>query len=210
MTTDAGVPAGLREQNKIRTRRALSAAALELATESGYDALTAERIAERAQVSRRTFFNYFNRVEDALLDGCAELADVTLAAFRARPVGESLADSVRVVIAEVISHPAFDRAFALERLAAVSAAADRVLMEFHRSQQETVEQALSDRFGPDAEPLYVVTLAACIAGLIQRVGRLVVEENPAGVDRAALHERFSRAFALFFAGFPDAAARADR
>ena len=59
-------PDGVREKRKNQTREALCAAAVEIVGTDGLDALTAERIAEVAGVSRRTLFNYFARVEDVL------------------------------------------------------------------------------------------------------------------------------------------------
>ncbi|MGG5751224.1 TetR/AcrR family transcriptional regulator [Zafaria sp. Z1313] len=55
-----------REQNKIATRDAIASAALELLRSEGFEGLTADRVAEAAGVSRRTFFNYFHSVESAL------------------------------------------------------------------------------------------------------------------------------------------------
>ncbi len=54
---------GLRGIKKQRTRDALVDAAFALASEHGIDATTVDMIAERAQVSRRTFFRYFSSKE---------------------------------------------------------------------------------------------------------------------------------------------------
>jgi AcrR family transcriptional regulator len=48
-------------------RAALTAAAIELFLARGYEATTAEDIAEAAGVARRTFFRYFRTKEDAVL-----------------------------------------------------------------------------------------------------------------------------------------------
>lgn len=50
---------GLRERKKIKARAAIERAALELVLERGYDGATVEDICERAEVSKKTFFNYF-------------------------------------------------------------------------------------------------------------------------------------------------------
>ncbi|MCX4390202.1 TetR/AcrR family transcriptional regulator [Micromonospora peucetia] len=62
---------GLRERKKAATRLALHEAALRLATEHGLDRVTVEAIADAANVSRRTFSNYFSSKEEAIFHGDA-------------------------------------------------------------------------------------------------------------------------------------------
>lgn len=50
---------GLRERKKIKARQAIERAALELVLEHGYDGTTVEEVCARAEVSKKTFFNYF-------------------------------------------------------------------------------------------------------------------------------------------------------
>jgi AcrR family transcriptional regulator len=65
MTSAAVVP--LRERKKAETWMALHEAAATLALEHGADRTTVEAIAASAGVSPRTFFNYFEVKEDAIV-----------------------------------------------------------------------------------------------------------------------------------------------
>jgi AcrR family transcriptional regulator len=57
---------GRRDRKKQATRAALTAAALRLVDERGLDHVTVEDISEAADVSSRTFFNYFTSKDEAL------------------------------------------------------------------------------------------------------------------------------------------------
>ena len=65
--TAADRPEGLRERKKRERQRALRRAAIELTLEKGFSTITIEDICERCGVSRRTFFNYFQTKEDAIV-----------------------------------------------------------------------------------------------------------------------------------------------
>ncbi len=58
---------GLRERKKAATRLAIEEAAVEIACTQGYELATAEAIAEKANVSLRTFFNYFPSKDLAIM-----------------------------------------------------------------------------------------------------------------------------------------------
>lgn len=57
----------LRERKRAETWTTIHDAAAELTLEMGPCSVTVEAIADRANISSRTFFNYFNSKEDAIL-----------------------------------------------------------------------------------------------------------------------------------------------
>ncbi|SBT41849.1 acyl-CoA-like ligand-binding transcription factor [Micromonospora auratinigra] len=79
---------GLRERKKAATRLALHEAALRLATEHGPERVTVEAIADAAEVSRRTFSNYFSSKEEALFHGDTVRLRGMLDLLRDRPADE--------------------------------------------------------------------------------------------------------------------------
>jgi AcrR family transcriptional regulator len=88
----------LRERKKLATRRALRRVALDLVAERGFARVTVEDIAEAADVSPRTFFNYFPSKEAALFGADPDRTQ----ALRLRLVhelpGESALEVLRVVL----------------------------------------------------------------------------------------------------------------
>ena len=58
---------GLRDRKRIQTRARMEKAAVDLVLRHGMHVATIEAICEEAEVSSRTFFNYFDSKEDAIL-----------------------------------------------------------------------------------------------------------------------------------------------
>ncbi|MET7395874.1 TetR family transcriptional regulator [Dactylosporangium sp. NPDC005572] len=82
------VSAGLRERKKSATRQALHEAAVALSVEHGLERVTVEAIADAAEVSRRTFSNYFASKEEAFLYGDHLRMRLLVDAVRERPADE--------------------------------------------------------------------------------------------------------------------------
>lgn len=79
---------GRRERKKLATRRALVDAAVELFTEHGFEKTTVAQIAERADVSTRTFFLHFETKEDVLSGEGDARVELGLEAIAERVTGE--------------------------------------------------------------------------------------------------------------------------
>lgn len=63
----ASIEGGLRERKRAATRVAITSIARQLTAERGLSGYTVDEVCEQADISRRTFFNYFPSKEDAIL-----------------------------------------------------------------------------------------------------------------------------------------------
>jgi AcrR family transcriptional regulator len=94
---------GLRERKKTETRVAIQQAVLFLALGRGLDAVTADEIAAAANVSVRTFHNYFGSKEEALVAAWVSEFRVYVEALRDRPADEPILDALEHVFGEIAS-----------------------------------------------------------------------------------------------------------
>lgn len=69
----------------VEARARLREAALDLYEERGYDATTTAQIAERADVTERTYFRHFADKREVLFDGETQLREVMTGAIAAAP-----------------------------------------------------------------------------------------------------------------------------
>lgn len=92
----------------------LQAAALELFAEKGYEATTIEEIAQRAQLTRRTFFRYFADKREALFFGSSAFETAVLESLRNERAADPLERIVDALAAVAVDY--FDaRAAAVRR-----------------------------------------------------------------------------------------------
>jgi AcrR family transcriptional regulator len=101
---------GLRERKRIATRKAIQRAVLELALDRGLEHVTVEEISRIADISPRTFFNYFVSKEAAIAGDEPNLLDqVAQEQFVAGgPDGELIRD-LGTLMADVADHASEDR-----------------------------------------------------------------------------------------------------
>ncbi len=167
----------LRERKKQATRRTLRAAALDLVTKRGFSHVTVEDIAEAADVSPRTFFNYFPSKEAALFGADAARIETLRDGLLHHAPGQPPLEALRVVLAE-------DARGVAEELIALGgnparwlrrmkeARADPHLRAAQSAQMAMVERAIAEtlavRLGTDADrDPYPALLAAVATGTIR-------------------------------------------
>jgi AcrR family transcriptional regulator len=83
---------GLRERKKRRTREAIGETARRLFVERGFEAVPIAEIAEAADVSEKTVFNYFPTKEDLVYWRLEAFEEQLLRSIRDREPGESALD----------------------------------------------------------------------------------------------------------------------
>jgi AcrR family transcriptional regulator len=96
------VVGNLRERKKTRLRQTIVREALRLFAERGFTGTTVDDIAGAADVSRRTFFRYFDHKEDVLLGWLDEVGEDVAACLAARPHSEPPLDAVRASVLTLV------------------------------------------------------------------------------------------------------------
>jgi AcrR family transcriptional regulator len=145
--------AGLRERKKLATRQALSSAALRLAIERGLENVTIEDITAEANVSLRTFRNYFTSKYEAICAIGADRARRIGASLLGRPAGEPLWDALSNAVLQ--HYEGSDQAFGEETMAALglilrSPAMRGEYLKINSEIQNALAAAIAERTGTDA------------------------------------------------------------
>jgi AcrR family transcriptional regulator len=86
---------GLRESKKLHTRQEIADRAMQLFARRGFDHVTVAEVAEAANVSEKTVYNYFPTKEDLFFDEVPEREAALVAAITGRREGESVLQALR-------------------------------------------------------------------------------------------------------------------
>lgn len=99
-STSTSKKTGLRELKRLRTRTTIERVALRLFAGKGYDATTLAEIAEVAEIGPSTLYAYFPSKDDILFSTHDTIRMSARTRIVERPTGESVADAMRVWIAD--------------------------------------------------------------------------------------------------------------
>jgi AcrR family transcriptional regulator len=164
----AGVTSGLRERKKRATRMALHQAALQLVAERGLDAVSIDDIADRADVSPRTFFNYFPTKFDAVVGLDPTAAQQLVDAFSGRPAHESPVEALRAVQQERAAEMAEEPELWPLRMQVIDAhpvLVQHLIAGFGESERmlaEAIARRTGTRVGVDVYPTLLASVQACV------------------------------------------------
>lgn len=195
-------PAGRRERKKAATRRRIRDQALALALERGVERLTIEAITEAADVSPRTFFNYFSSKEEALIADSGEAAAEVEAAIGCRPPGEPPLRTLRAAILQsellTAAHIERDQALARQRLVRDNPSLLPRQLAQYATFERTFIEAMARRLGVDPDEDLRPALLSAVAISVVRVA---MQRWTADGTRPP-HELIDEAFDLLEAGAP--------
>jgi AcrR family transcriptional regulator len=195
-------PLGRRDRKKAETREALRWAALELAGKHGYEQLTVEAITEAADVSVRTFFNYFTSKDDALLAPDPDSAELLAVGLTARPASEPPVVALRAVLGQLAEsfvqrEPLLQAR--LELVRANPALWPRMFAQF-TAFERVLTEAVAARTGSDPDvDLYPGVVAAAVVGAM----RVAMAHWRAANDETSLADLLSAAFDILAAGLAE-------
>ena len=177
MAPETEPPVSLRERKKQATRRLLRRVALGLVAERGLANVTVEDIAEAAEVSPRTFFNYFPSKEAVLFGGDPDRAAQLRERVATHAPGEPVITALRTVLAQDAETMADelrslggDPADWLRRMKV--ARTDPLVRAAHAAQMAMLERAIAEgiatRLGADLETdPYPGVLAAAAVSVVR-------------------------------------------
>lgn len=199
---------GLRERKKQQTRLAISQVATRLFIERGFDQVTMAEVADAAEVSVNTIFNYFSTKEELFFDRGEEVKDATSRIVRERSPGESILDALERAFTRLsleeggLFNPARVKAF-LQAIDASSAlrSRQRLLMDESELRLAQTLRAETETEPGDPTPALVASLITGLEwALIQELRtRLLRDETEEGI-RTGLQKTLARGLLLLRAG----------
>ncbi|WP_295122669.1 TetR family transcriptional regulator [uncultured Leifsonia sp.] len=192
VTTTTDGELGLRERKRIATRRAIQLAALELASERGFDKVTIDEISHAANVSPRTFFNYFPSKESAIIGELPQLPDEeSIERFVAAGPAEPILDGMGKLLIAAIDTGDLDGELD-SGLPAERTASAQELHALRRSLLKDNPELFAQRMAS------MHTFEDALSAVVQR--RLAHDDPRLADDQETLHQRARLVTYVAFAG----------
>src|SRR3546814_470556 len=161
-------PSDLRSRKKLATYRALAHAARELTAERGLEAVTVDDIAAAADVSPRTFFNYFSSKEQAIVGVEPAVLEDLAASLLERPREERPIEAVAAVLLERMTTDAETarrwllRAELVERYPSLLPRHLAAMADIERTLVTTLAQRMDVDADHDLRPMVVVSAVTAL------------------------------------------------
>lgn len=158
----AAAPAGLRQRKQVRTREALIAVGMRLFVERGFDEVTVDEIAAAADISRRSFFRYFETKGDLVLGWTRELQETLVAALLARPRAEPPLQSMHQAFLRMVAEvdPRREQTYRFAYLIHRTPSLRGHSLQKHAEWEDALAQALTTRLPKTAAGLLRARLTA--------------------------------------------------
>jgi AcrR family transcriptional regulator len=190
-TAAAKAAPGLRERKRQQTRERLTRAAMALFLERGFEATTLDDIATAADISRRSFFHYFDSKEDVVFAWHEEITAALVAEIAARPASESMLAAAENAIAAMVRQIEPGEAIAMARLKRDNPALQARDQVKYEQLERALAEALARRAVHKAEKLDARLVAMIATGAMRIGGELWATEGAREKPEALVKRTFA-------------------
>jgi AcrR family transcriptional regulator len=188
---------GLRARKRQQTRERLTRSAMTLFLERGFEATTLDDIAAAADISRRSFFHYFESKEDVVFAWQEDLTAALIAAVAARTAKESMLTAAENAISAMVRQLKPGEAVAMARLKRDNPALQARDQVKYEKLERALAEALSKRAGHQTEKLEARLVAMIATGVMRIGGELWAAEGARENPEALVKRTFAAIRAIF-------------
>lgn len=173
--------ANLRERKKARTRQGIAEAAARLFAERGYERVSVSEVADAAEVSEQTVYNYFQTKEQLVTDYDEQLQGELVRLIRERGPDTTPVAAIRELVLGTVDGirrvPREQWRGELGYLAAISPTVHRLALEMSDRQATAIADAITAAGEPRPEiaRLQGMVLADVFRLIVSEAGRRTVE-----------------------------------
>jgi len=201
---------GLRERKKQQVRQVIADTAEALFAERGFEQVTIAEIAQAADVSKKTVFNYFPAKEDLYFDQDQAMEAGLIRAVRERRPGESVLGACRRFYTDGLDQMADQEAAgpltAHARILAASPALQARQREIFHRQEQSLAREIAATTGATSDQMEPRIIAAAVLGAMRALWEQGLAQLASGRPHpspATLRDDLDKAFGLLAGGLGD-------